>query len=185
MDTIPAPNEIEKIKIENNYLKSFIIKYDISYPIFTTKLLGTTIGNKSFSLPKELYNDWKLYKINIYHDERYTTRIEMFYKDKENNSKSYKFGERDGIKESLEIKDNEVIENLIINAGDLIDGITIDTNKNSLFGRIKNVGGFGHTFNIKEISKIFNKKIELIGFEGNHDGNHIIQTKAIFKFIDN
>ena len=108
----------------------------------------------------------------------------MFYKDKENNSKSFKFGERDGIKESLEIKENEVIENLIINAGDLIDGITIDTNTNLLFGRI-NAGGIGYTFNIKEISKIFNKKIELIGFEGNHDGNYIIQTKAIFKFIDN
>lgn len=45
--------------------------------------------------------------------------------------------------------------------------LTIVTNKKSLFGRIENVGGTGYMFNIKEISNFFNKKIELIGFEGN------------------
>ena len=177
-----ANNELESLKSENKKLKEIFFKYDVYYPYFSTKFLGNRIGNKTFSLPKELYTSMKLWKINIYHDIHYVTKIEMFYKDNSGKCKSFQFGEGNGTKKSLEFQNNENIENLIINAGDLIDGITIETNKNSLFGRIENVGGTGYLFNIKEISKIFEKKVELIGFEGNYN-RYIIQTKAIFKFL--
>ena len=187
MDSAPTNinEEIEKLKFENKNLKDFLINYNISYPIFTTKLLGVSIGNKTFSIPNELYNNWKLYKINIYHDKFFVTALEMFFNNNKNNIKSFKFGEGKGEKKSLELENNEIIESLIINAGDLIDGITIETNKKSLFGRIENVGGNGYLFNIKEISNIFKKKIELIGFEGNFNDSYIIQAKALFKFLDN
>ena len=107
----------------------------------------------------------------------------MFYINEQKGVKSFKFGEGQGIKKSLEFKTNEVVEKLIINAGDLIDGITIDTNNCSVFGRIENVGGTGHFFDIKKLSEIFKKKIELIGFEGKYS-KYINQIKAIFKFID-
>ena len=177
-----ANNELESLKSENKKLKEIFYKYDINYPYFSTKVLGNDIGNKTFSIPKELYNSWKLLKINIYHDNYYVTKIEMFYKDNNDKCKSFQFGEGNGTKKSLAFQNNENIENLIINAGSLIDGITIEANKKSLFGRIENVGGTGYLFNIKEISKIFEKKVELIGFEGNYN-SYVIQIKAIFKFL--
>ena len=144
--------------------------------------MGFGHGDKEFILPQELYNNWKLWKINIYNDNLYVTKIEMFFKDINNNVKSYQFGVRNGTKKTLELENNEYIENIIINAGYLIDGITIDTNNKSLFGRIEKVGGTGYLFDIKEISKIFNKKVEFIGLEGNYNDSYIIQAKAIFKF---
>ena len=183
MTAAPCINkEIENLRKENQDLKNFLFKFDISYPIFNTKILGGTTCDKIFSIPKELYDNWKLFKINIYHDHFYTTGIEMFYINSQKEVKSFKFGEGQGIKKSLEFKNNEIIENLIINAGSLIDGITIDTNKGSIFGRIEKVGGTGYFFDIKKISEIFKKKIELIGFEGNYT-KYINQIKAIFKFI--
>ena len=43
-------------------------------------MLGATRGDKNFSLPRELYDNWKLWKINIYIDNRYVRKIEMFLK---------------------------------------------------------------------------------------------------------
>ena len=151
--------EIENLRKENQDLKNFLFKFDISYPIFATKLIGGTKGDKIFSIPKELYDNWKLFKINIYHDHFCTTGIKMFYINTQKEVKSFKFGEGQGIKKSLEFKKNEVVEKLIINAGDLIDGITIDTNNCSVFGRIEKVGGTGHFFDIKKLSEIFKKKL--------------------------
>ena len=184
MESSPiTKSESEILEFENKTLKDFILKYDIFYPFFSTKLLGADRGDKNFSLQRELYYDWKLWKINIYIDNLYVRKIEMFYKDGNNNVKSFQFGWGDGVKKSLEFQDNETIESIIINSGSLIDGITIDTNKNSLFGRIEKVGGSGHLYNLKELSNIFKKKIELIGFEGNYNDSYVIQAKAIFKFI--
>ena len=101
MATAPlANNELECLKTENKFLKDFILNYNITYPIFKTKLLGTDCGNKVFTLPNDVYSNYKLYKINIYHDKNYTTGIEMFYKNNENLVKSFKFGEGRGIKKS-------------------------------------------------------------------------------------
>ena len=100
MDSAPTNinEEIAKLKFENKNLKDFLINYNISYPIFTTKLLGVSIGNKTFSIPNELYNNWKLYKINIYHDKFFVTALEMFFNNNKNNIKSFKFGEGKGEK---------------------------------------------------------------------------------------
>ena len=86
------------VKWEHNYYYIYIVIKIINYPIFKTKLLGVDYGNKVFTLPNDVYNYWKLYKINIYHNEHYATGIEMFYKNNANLVKSFKFGEGRGIK---------------------------------------------------------------------------------------
>ena len=62
-------------------------------------------------------------------------KLKCFIKIISDKCKFFQFGEGNGTKKSLEFETNENIENSIINTGSIIDGITIETNKKSLFGR--------------------------------------------------
>jgi len=189
----PIFNEIEILN-ENKNFNNY----------FESKLFGKKFNDSiEFFLNKKIFEKkGKIEKIIFYHDNNILIGIEQFFILENNEKIIEKFGKINKNNLCDEIKfnynnnneNNENDENnnennknnikkLIINSGDMIDGISIENNINLMLIS-GGCGGGKHIFNFnKNVNKNYLGNFDLIGFEGSYAGT-IHQIKAIFYKIN-
>lgn len=104
--------------------------------------------------------------IRLYHDKSLVKSIEIIYTDEEKlKLGSLFYGDADDIVCSeLQLVKDETITKVIIRAGDLIDNISLFTNKNK-FITAGGSGGRPFMFNLEEMGSAFNLNLKLAQLE--------------------
>lgn len=157
--------------VSPNYMS---LNYDLVVQrdnLFLTKVLGKKFNDSiNFEYNDELNQYGEINKIVVYHDDSFVKGIKITYGTKE--IPIYKNVSHQNIKaEILELEQNEIIDFISIRCGDLIDNITITTNK----GKSISAGGIGGGMTVFDLNKIKSQikkdKLKFCGFSGGYVNN--------------
>jgi hypothetical protein len=148
-----------------------ILKFDDKSNLYTTKLVGKSYEDSiNFNYENEVKNLGRILKVSIYHDFGLVKGVIVQYEKCVKNL--YHNISVDNYRcEILNLGVGEKINKFMIRSGDLIDNITLYTNK----GNSISAGGYGggaFVFDLDEVKKEYGEQYEFLGFTGGYLNNH-------------
>jgi len=161
-----------KNELDNTYTTPYLGKFNNSH------------DTKHFSVREDLEDLGKLNKICILHDHVIIKGFELYYESgmnfKFNNYPNQDY-ENKLKKEVIDLtdKNSEFVNKIMIRSGDLIDNISIYTNKNQVISAGGH-GGFPLILTIIEYMEKFDKSLSLAGVEGGFKNSNLQYVKFIF-----
>lgn len=144
------------------------------------------IDLKHFSVKEDFQDLGRLKKLCIFHDNVIVKGFEIYYENGL-NYKLHNYSKVDDLNKlkkeiiDLDLLNGEIINKIMIRSGDLVDNITLYTNKD----KVVSAGGHGgapYLYYLNELSKINGNNLIFAGIEGGYSGEsgNLNYVKLIF-----